>query len=305
MKNLNAINKWGLFVEKVYQNDPFFSMHTKKFNLAKNSKVFTIGSCFARSIEEALANDFQFPITQYVGDDNEYKARRKRGILNKFTPSSILHELNWLLNIFDGADFTQTTKDFFSYKVNEEYYIDLGLQHYVPINKERFLNRRKEIYNIYSELKHCDSIIITFGLIEEWKFKKNPIQHAPNRKEMLKKDNNKFIFNILTINDTEKIISEIIDKLFLINQKIKVILTVSPVPLEATFSNEHILVANSLSKSTLRSSLKNLVDKKNVDYFPSYEMVNAYGPNAFEKDLRHVKSEIVQNVFNIFKKTYF
>jgi hypothetical protein len=304
MNENDSINKWSTFTKQIQKNDPFFLIHSNKFNLTKNSKVFTIGSCFARNIEEVLENDFQFPITEYLGNKFEYQARRTRGILNKFTPGSIFHELDWLSSILNNGNFEEITKDYFCFELNDELCIDLGLQNFVPVTFNRFYERRKEILNIYSQIKDSESIIITFGLIEEWRYKDKPIQHAFNRKEMIKKGKNELSFSILTNDDTEKIINQIVNKIFSINKKIKIILTVSPVPLDTTFSNKHIIVANSLSKSTLRSSLNLIINKKNIDYFPSYEMINCYGPNAFEADLRHVKNEVVNNIFLLFKKIY-
>ena len=63
MNENDSINKWSTFTKQIQKNDPFFLIHSKKFNLTKNSKVFTIGSCFARNIEEVLENDFQFPVS--------------------------------------------------------------------------------------------------------------------------------------------------------------------------------------------------------------------------------------------------
>ncbi|MFD1703480.1 GSCFA domain-containing protein [Methylopila henanensis] len=59
-----------------------------------------------------------------------------------------------------------------------------------------------------------------------------------------------------------------------LNPAIRVILTVSPVPLIATVSGEHALVANTYTKSTLRAVAGELAaGDPTVDYFPSYEMV--------------------------------
>jgi hypothetical protein len=63
--------------------------------------------------------------------------------------------------------------------------------------------------------------------------------------------------------------------------------TVSPVPLQRTFSGQDVYVANNLSKSTLRAALGQLaVNRKNVRYFPSYEMVMAARDEAWEADGR-------------------
>jgi hypothetical protein len=68
---------------------------------------------------------------------------------------------------------------------------------------------------------------------------------------------------------------------------LRMLLTVSPVPLTATASGGHALTATVRSKSVLRAVAGELAeDQEGVDYFPSYEIITAppfrgmfYGPN--------------------------
>jgi hypothetical protein len=84
-----------------------------------------------------------------------------------------------------------------------------------------------------------------------------------------------------------------------------VILTVSPVPLVATATDQHVLVATTYSKSVLRVAAdKAERNFKNVIYFPAYEIVT--GPHAssryFEADRRNVTTEAVDHVMRVFFK---
>lgn len=86
-----------------------------------------------------------------------------------------------------------------------------------------------------------------------------------------------------------------------VNAGVKVILTVSPVPLAATAKDMDVLQASVLSKSVLRVAAGILAGDEGVAYFPSYEIVT--GPqaqNAFEADLRSVSEETVERVMRIF-----
>lgn len=59
-----------------------------------------------------------------------------------------------------------------------------------------------------------------------------------------------------------------------VNPKVRILLTVSPVPLTATKSDNHVLVATTYSKSTLRAVAGDVAaSRKNIDYFPSYEII--------------------------------
>lgn len=296
-------NRWLAYVENIQKNKPFDNVHEPKFYIKNREKVFTIGSCFARNIEEILENKYDFPVLTYEGIDGEYMGRRKRGILNKFTPETILWELEWLCDCLNNGDeFEKITDKYFKYVLSSSNVIDTGLQQFISVTDSRFYERRKEIYRVYKQLLESDVLIVTFGLIEQFYLNSRPIQHAMNNKELIQ--NETFTFQLLDIKKTEKIIDKIIELVKQLNPNIKIILTVSPVPLEKTFSKNHILKANTYSKSTLRIALEKYNNIKNIDYFPSFEMVSAYGPNAFEKDIRHVRSEVVSYVFNIFSDLY-
>lgn len=58
------------------------------------------------------------------------------------------------------------------------------------------------------------------------------------------------------------------------NPDLKILLTVSPVPLTATASGDHVLTATSRSKAVLRAVTAEIRDAYDfVDYFPSYEII--------------------------------
>lgn len=93
----------------------------------------------------------------------------------------------------------------------------------------------------------------------------------------------------------------------LLNQlgKKDILLTVSPVPIEATFTTHNAVIANSYSKSVLRVAAEILTKSfDNVDYFPSYEIVLSQGSHAFEDDNVHVRGEIATDVTRYMIKNY-
>ncbi len=87
------------------------------------------------------------------------------------------------------------------------------------------------------------------------------------------------------------------------NPRLRFILTVSPVPLTATMSSQHVLVATMRSKSILRAVAGTLAERSDhIDYFPSYEIVNspAFRGAFFEPNLRTVHSHGVSFVMDAF-----
>lgn len=81
------------------------------------------------------------------------------------------------------------------------------------------------------------------------------------------------------------------------------LITVSPVPLVATARDQHVQVSTVHSKSTLRTVAGDLAARfEDIDYFPSYEIITSpwSGSCFFEKDMRSVRSEGVENVMRTF-----
>lgn len=98
-------------------------------------------------------------------------------------------------------------------------------------------------------------------------------------------------------------LTDLIRKVRAVNNKIKFILTVSPVPLTATMSGKHILIANSESKSTLRAISSLFAEQfAFVDYFPSYELINTPISRGifFEPNQRNINAAGVDFVMKVF-----
>lgn len=87
------------------------------------------------------------------------------------------------------------------------------------------------------------------------------------------------------------------------NPGLRVLLTVSPVPLTATASGEHVLTATTYSKSVLRAVAGELAaTEAGVDYFPSYEIITAppFGGRFYAANCRSVTAEGVDFVMRSF-----
>ncbi len=79
------------------------------------------------------------------------------------------------------------------------------------------------------------------------------------------------------------------DALRAVNPKVRFMITVSPVPLTATASGEHVEVATCYSKSVLRSVCGMLKARHDdIDYYPSFELITSVttGGKYFQENLR-------------------
>lgn len=87
------------------------------------------------------------------------------------------------------------------------------------------------------------------------------------------------------------------------NPELRFLLTVSPVPLAATASDRHVLVATTYSKSVLRAVAGELAETfENVDYFPSFDfLTSAFARGAFHsEDARQITEAGVEAVMRLF-----
>lgn len=91
-----------------------------------------------------------------------------------------------------------------------------------------------------------------------------------------------------------------------INSDAAVVMTVSPVPLRATFRKDvGAVAANVHSKSTLVVAAREVAGSKpRVFYFPSFELVTNVLPNPFKSDNRHVTPATEAEVMALFDRTY-
>lgn len=296
--------KWKEIIDSVNKQTIFLDMIESEFEIKRYENVFTIGSCFVREIEERLSNLIEFPVLNYKGHDFETHAGRNRGILNKFTPDSIIRDLLWVKQIINNQnDFEHITKTLFEYEIDNDNIIDLGLHMPLPVKKDRFLNRRKEILDIYQEIHNCKNIIITIGNIENHFLNDGRlIESISTNKNFLKKE--KYIKALRP--EKNELLSKLIEIQRLIrclNKNVKIIFSVSPIPMSRNDTGKHIIAENFYNKIMLVDSIRTLSQSnENIFYFPSFEFINFIGMGAFREDLRHIKTEVIDLVVNGFKK---
>lgn len=88
----------------------------------------------------------------------------------------------------------------------------------------------------------------------------------------------------------------------------EIILTLSPVPLAATFRPVSCITANAVSKASLRIAIDEIMreysDDPKLHYFPSYEIITDFLPNSMGDDLRHPTPESVKFIMNAFKRHF-
>jgi len=110
-------------------------------------------------------------------------------------------------------------------------------------------------------------------------------------------------FTNFTVSDVRGDLLRLVDLVRSINPSLRIVLTVSPVPLVATATGQHVLTATTYSKSVLRVAADEVRrERDDVCYFPAYELVTGsqIAGGAFESDLRTVREPVVATVMESF-----
>lgn len=273
-----------------------------KFKISPTDKVATAGSCFAQHLARALVRSGLNYFAPEQGDPalgyGLYSARYG----NVYTTLQLSQLLDRAYERFTPGDT--------AWQKTDGTYAD-------PFRPEIPLERNSTVAEIEAErAKHfayvremvegMDYFVFTLGLTECWVSKTDgavfPIAPGVAAGEM---DFDRYAFANLDEADTYQHLKGSIAKIRAINPSVKVILTVSPVPLMATFEPRHVLSSTTYSKAVLRvAAEKACREIENVAYFPSFEIItgNYNRGSYFDEDLRSVRQEGVDHVMRLFLK---
>ena len=275
-----------------------FPKHKPKFvmRFSPEKTIFTIGSCFARNIEEALFDRSVFlPTVTFKAPPQEWP-HRPNGLLNEYNPGAISQRIIYAL---ERKSFPPET-----IVANGDRFADLLLTGGSDVTMERATERRAQIDAVYSHLARSDLAIITLGFVEAWFDQETQLflNRAPPHR-FAEKHANRFVFKRLDVFDCMPLLEKAVNALA--EGGIKVILTVSPVPLNTTFTAVDCVVANEFSKSVLRVCAERLSQHRLVDYFPSYEIVRCSGMAGYIDDQIHVRDELVRQITSYMVSVYY
>jgi hypothetical protein len=278
-----------------------------KFKLSRDDAFYTIGSCFARGLEHYLQKN-GIEVVSAAPEFSELQPAKKGvsglGFTNKYNTYSILNELRWALDpqaVFPvGSIVRLTTTTWYDPHTNPTLSF-AGL--------EETLQRRALMQAVTKRIKNCRAVVVTLGLAEVWRDVRADVYlNCTPIPSLFKSEPNRYEFHLTTFAQNWTNLEAIYELLACHGHPdFHIIITVSPVPLMNTFSTMDIVVANTWAKSLLRAVAQEwAMAHPNVDYFPSYEIVqNSDGAAVWERDLRHVRGPGVQHIMELFLKSYF
>lgn len=275
------------------------------FKLQPEDRVFAIGSCFARGIEWALIRQGMEVLSRAVEFDSfpAINDELKLGFTNKYNTFAIYNELRWALD--PNAEFPRNSIVDVGNGAFYDPHTNPALQ---PGDFDETLRRRELIRSVTQRISICRVVVITLGLVEVWRDKAANVFINQVIPDMLSLYPDRYELHVTNFGDNLSNLEAIHALLRQFgHDDVQIIVTVSPVPLMATFSKDDVVVANTYSKSLLRAVAQEWAAKHdNVHYFPSYEIVQNSDPKlTWEQDRRHVKGKVVQHIMSLFLANYF
>ncbi len=264
--------------------------------LKKSDRVATAGSCFAQHIGNNLAiRGAAFMDMEPAPPVFSSEAEARRWGYGVFSCRyGNIYTSRQLIQLFDEAHGQRSPQELVWEKQGRFFdALRPGLDPVGQDSAEAVLALRQQhleaVRRMFAEM---DAFVFTMGLTEGWEsvadgtmFPTAPGTIAGTyRPEAYRLHN-------LRAHEIRADMEEFWDRLRQVNPGARMLLTVSPVPLAATATDNHVLVATTWSKSVLRSVAGELAeDHPDIHYFPSYEIISSHPARGmfFEPDLRNV-----------------
>lgn len=278
--------------------------------LRADTRIFTMGSCFAMQIRRAMA---QRGLTVY--------------------PNYAAVEYDRSREIFAKIPERETLAHYDTFSMRQEFEAALGqwpdrAMGYWPVERapvNKMLDSpttyqdpyRKMVYattlpaltsladrvtaSIRDGLEACDVLVLTLGLTEVW-------QHKTTGRHICRPPGSGYgggagmaVFRQSTFAENYENMRVLLDLFFARYPDKHVIISVSPVALEATASMYDVGTANNESKAILRAVAGQISrEYANITYFPSYEMATVLGMDVYDDDGRHVKQAFADRIVQTF-----
>lgn len=289
----------------------FDPVTTTRFTIGKSARVATAGSCFAQHISNRLE---KIGFNYFVAEAGENVSSDRRKLLNYGVFSARfgnIYTTRQLLQLFQEC-FDDRTVAEAVWKSDEDRFVDALRPQVTPggysSEEEVLTDRKAHLTAVRKMFEHCDIFVFTLGLTETWRSRIDrtvyPVAPGVSGGSF---DPGRHEFINLDVLEVMADLDEILQRLKAVNPRVKVVLTVSPVPLIATYEPRNVLVATTYSKSVLRVAAETAYRKYDwVEYFPSYEIiVGNYSNSAYyDADYRGVNAIGVDHAMRCFLANY-
>lgn len=267
-----------------------------KWKLPRDARFATFGSCFAQHISRALVarglNWFNAEPAPRRSDPDQ-AARYNYNVFsartaNIYTAAQLL-ALVRMASGQDAPDGPELWPE--EGRFRDSLRPAIEPQGFVS-RDEALLSRAAMLRAFRRCITDAEVFVFTLGLTEGWENRKTgqcyPVCPGTVAGQF---DPEAHVFRNHAYPDIRAALDQAFGLMWGLNPDLRILLTVSPVPLTATASGGHVLTATTYSKSTLRAVAGDLAaGDARVDYFPSYEIISGAPARSgfFEPNMRSV-----------------
>lgn len=278
-----------------------------KWRIGPKQKIVTFGSCFAQHFGRALlARGYNWYLTEVAPEGlvDEQAKRFNYGVFscrtgNIYTVTLLKQWMEWATGAAEVPDEVWEKNG----RVYDPFRPAIEPDGFASA-EEMKASRSMAIEAFGAAMRESQVFVFTLGLTESWVNKQHGYEYPMCPGTVAGTfDADQHVFANQSFLTIKKTLKACIRLLHSVNPKIRVLLTVSPVPLTATMSGDHVLVATMRSKSVLRGVAAEVVEEmKLADYFPSYEIIAAppFEGVFYEDNKRSVTSDGVAHVMDNF-----
>ena len=282
-----------------------------KFRIPADAKVATAGSCFAQHIARKLTEiDFNYYVPEHGGHlEPDERRRRNYGVFsarygNLYTTGQLDQLYEEAFGRRTPAEVAWTRPDG---RMVDPFRPNIEPDGFADTDEVR-AERAIHLEHVRAVFLEADVFIFTLGLTEAWRSKRDGSVYplAPGTAGGAY-DPVEAEFVNFGVDEVERDLLSFLDKIKADNPKVKVVLTVSPVPLVATYEDRNVLVSTTYSKAVLRVVADKMARRFDwVDYFPSYEIITGSfsGGLYYEEDYREVNRRGVAHAMRCFARNY-
>lgn len=282
-----------------------------RFTVTKAARVATAGSCFAQHISRRIARAGYCYLVTESGDHLPAAERSTAGYGIFPARFGNLYTTVQLLQLFEEA-FGERNGPTDAWQRPDGRFVDPLRQ---QVDPRGFASpdcvqqdRARHLTCVRAMFEQAGVFIFTLGLTEAWRSRTDGtvFSAAPGVVGGIF-DPGLHEFVNFSVEESYGALREFLGKFRSINPEANVLLTVSPVPLMATYEDRSVLSSSTYSKSVLRVVAEMAFrDHDWVDYFPSYEIMTGsfsgglyYGP-----DHREVNALGVAHAMRCFMRNY-
>ncbi|WP_227441343.1 GSCFA domain-containing protein [Methylobacterium sp. W2] len=248
--------------------------------VTKSTPIVAFGSCFANNISNHLDTRGYNVLTKK--DNKAYVTAMGDGIVHT---SAIRQQFEWAWENSFPTEALWEGYDHEEFGYSEEARLDT-----------------KKLFDT------AEVFIITLGLSEIWYDEPTGevFWRTPPKGKL---DPSRHKFRVATFTETKENIYAVRALIEKYNPQAKVVITVSPIPLAASFRPVSCLSANAASKSIIRAAVDEFYrETKDLDpnlyYFPSYDIVLYAFDNQFVPDRRHIVKPVLDFNMKIFERYF-